>query len=318
MKMDLFCGLFEAAICAIWIWAAITGGAWFWTPGAVAFGLASAFFFGLAYREWRKEREHRKRTRKKFAQEIEAIWPGRPMTINIPPPTAYANVLGTGTLTGTLTVVGGPAPSFPAQPSGPLEELAVTGWRICRLLPIGVLASLHSAELLLSTELGAATCKYGTCEGKSPNWECHCGWYAMYERSEAHAESVRPGDHFALLKVSAVGETLLCPRGWRAERMRIDEIWVCKEDEGIVPALRERYGDAIYLEEEPTWTSESPSSASGPSLSQYMSSQAFQRLYQNALVSPYRAQPLGSPPSCQHGVSTLAMCAQCDAEKLSL
>lgn len=145
-----------------------------------------------------------------------------------------------------------------------------------------------------------------TCGEKShepPGDACHCGYYALFSRQDAIDEYFSQGDGI-LVRVSAVGETVIHEQGFRASQLRLDAMYVLPSfDEEIAAALDRRYGIPAYQEE--ICTSESPSNEFTPS--PFLSQNAFPSpslslsQYLQAYPSPFRyahlwADSLGISP----------------------
>lgn len=188
-----------------------------------------------------------------------------------------------------------------------LDEIqGLTGWRYCHLLAGSILASPQQAEAWLERETPPADCPH--CEkcpaddgAYSLPCEPGCGYYAMYRREDVDKQltAESPKQDWVLVKVSAIGETELHREGFRAERLRVDEIWVKPGTDG--KPLTERYGVPVYEEERPC-KSESESNE----LPASQGRSQFERALQNFMPppagpSPFRPPPLQSPsPSARN------------------
>jgi len=162
-----------------------------------------------------------------------------------------------------------------------LEPL--TGWRRFNLRQRGsLLVSANYPTPWPTRDPGEACCiaeanAYFTTLQGAEDWEphapddpvpqlgCTCGFYAFKDR--ARAEDHHQGS--VLARVALWGRVAVHVHGYRAQRIRIEELF-CDHRAVVTPqALRERYQIPV-TEVESTWTLENPSgsSSSNPSSSQ--------------------------------------------------
>jgi hypothetical protein len=121
-----------------------------------------------------------------------------------------------------------------------------------------------------------------------PAFRCSCGFYAYKTRDDAamHAQGR------ILVRVMLWGRIAEHKRGYRAERIKLAEIFVPK-DLPTIAALEKRYNIPVTVDEGAAlWTSVNPSASSQSSLLQY---QQLQALMQNQLqpiqnYNPYYGQ----------------------------
>jgi hypothetical protein len=123
-----------------------------------------------------------------------------------------------------------------------------------------------------------------------PCLTCSCGYYAYKSRDDA--EQHHQGR--VLARVQLWGRLVEHERGYRAERIRIAELFVLRDYPEVGRAgLAARYGVPIHVEEKAVWISESLSESSllSPSLIQSWNSSAYQIVsYQSTLPSPSPSQ----------------------------
>ncbi len=138
-----------------------------------------------------------------------------------------------------------------AEPEKLSTVMGLVGWREMLVMGGGILASPQQECAFMGRISEPAKCKNAggqKFEGphKPPARQCQCGYFAMYKRADAHGWNGN-----ALIKVSAIGETEMHEKGFRSAQFRIDEVYIHESEKEFAPALRERFGVDIFLEEEP-------------------------------------------------------------------
>ncbi len=135
-------------------------------------------------------------------------------------------------------------------PHGLPKVEGLEGWREMLVMGGGVLASPQQECAFMGRISEPAKCGNVQYEGEQihtpPAPICQCGYFAVYKRADAHGYKGN-----ALVKVSAIGETEMHEIGFRSAQFRIDEIYIHESEKELAPALRERFGVDIFLEEEP-------------------------------------------------------------------
>ncbi len=143
----------------------------------------------------------------------------------------------------------------------------VTGWRKFALMENGrILTSAgHTSHVWPVADLGEAFCARGVSAydvardryvtHDAPQLGCTCGFYCYKtcEDAQTHAQGS------ILAKVEIWGRLAEHTRGYRAQHMRIVELYVAPSMSGLVDVLVKRYGVAVFVDEGANkWISESP------------------------------------------------------------
>lgn len=200
------------------------------------------------------------------------------------------------------------------------EVSDIRGWRQMQVLPMGILASPQQGAAVLGPVSEPAGCDDTWMHdgdslkkvGHKPPYYDHCGWYAMYDR-EAILE-LRPNSLYGSREekamchvlVSAIGETILCRKGFQSYQIRIEEIHGYMS-EALAAKLAERYQCPVYRPEEEPCESESPSDESSPFPVPQANPLPLQTLA-DLLASPRTLQP-GAPLANQSGFARQVMSA---------
>jgi hypothetical protein len=122
-----------------------------------------------------------------------------------------------------------------------------------------------------------------------PKEVCTCGFYAFKTREQAVEE-----DGWAVLaRVALWGKVIVHQRGYRAARMRIEELFIVQgHDPAVVAALMDRYPVPLHFVEKPKWTSDYQSAPSTLNPSLFQSRMYYQPSQPN---QPIQYQPLHLP-----------------------
>lgn len=177
--------------------------------------------------------------------------------------------------------------SDPGECPDYFQEL--TGWRkFSTASDSAVLSSAGIATFpVMAADMGTAFCASGATDHEAPFAACSCGYYCYKTRedAEAHCQGV------ILAQVKLWGRVVEHARGYRAEHMRIAELYVRPSHEAQIERLARRYGVAVLLVEgESAWTSEKSSGQS--SFSPFLSPSLLQN-YQTTLNQAFQNY---SPP----------------------
>jgi len=134
--------------------------------------------------------------------------------------------------------------------------VALQGWRggilrevVSPMAECEVFASRRAQVVSLLRSAAELKAAEAWCGGqhKVPGWSCGCGYYAMYDPfpvgDAAMLFTGRAGAQYRVLVcVEAVGRTIKCEDGWRAERYQVKGIVdLGYMPRGVVMALRERF-----------------------------------------------------------------------------
>jgi hypothetical protein len=179
------------------------------------------------------------------------------------------------------------------------------GWRAFGLTQgNAVLRSVVQKVPWPSVESGEACCldpglgfgghRHGA-EEPCPKERCTCGFYAYKTREQAEHE----GDQsLVLARVALWGVVVIHERGYRAARMRIEELFVPQGLDTAVAALMDRYPVPLHVVEAPPWTSAYLNAPSTSNPSQYQQQlQQFYQLNPRLLPSPYNPHHVPALPS---------------------
>lgn len=191
----------------------------------------------------------------------------------------------------------------------------LTGWRKFDTANGGKLLTSagHVDHAWPVSDLGEAYCRSGWAESHgsqhdAPQLNCTCGFYCYKERADAeqHAQGR------LLAKVEIWGRLAEHARGYRAQHMKILELYVPPNFPEIV-ALTKRYGVAVFIDEgAETWTSENPYASSlpnpWPSQPAFIPNQTPQLQIQPPPNSPYLnlLGNVGMQPAIGHALQALA------------
>lgn len=144
----------------------------------------------------------------------------------------------------------------------------------------------------------------------APALKCHCGYYAYKARNDAAQHQ----QGSVLARVELWGRVVIHARGYRAERLKIAELFI-PHDYPAREALAARYGVPLTEDSSWTWASRNASSSSNP----YQS--PFQIGSTVTILPPTRYQPIpppSYPPYQLYQVPTSPAAQQLQASALHL
>jgi hypothetical protein len=127
-------------------------------------------------------------------------------------------------------------------------------------------------------------------EEPCPKERCTCGFYAYKTREQAEAQA---DQCLVLARVALWGVVVIHEHGYRAARMRVEELFIPQGLDTAVAALMDRYPVPLHVIERPSWTSGYQSAPSTSNPSQYRSRMYYQPLDLPGLLSG--SQPLHQP-----------------------
>jgi hypothetical protein len=179
------------------------------------------------------------------------------------------------------------------------------GWRKFELMQDNsVLRSVVHRVPWTSVESGEACCFAQSVTGglsvllhragePCPKQACTCGFYAFKTREQAEAAD----DCLVLARVALWGVVVVHQRGYRAARMRIEELFIPQGLDTAVAALMDRYPVPLHVIERPSWTSGYQNAPSTLNPSQYRQQLLMSSLFprqqpQHQPTAPPNASPL--------------------------
>ena len=117
---------------------------------------------------------------------------------------------------------------FNPKVSLPKGEENIVGWRLLVIHGFTLTGLYRASDYQKPTAepwmSPLARCHNSLTLGhQAPNWNCSCGFYGVWNKEDLG--NVAPND-MVLVKVSAIGETIVCDSGFRTAQYRIDEIHV--------------------------------------------------------------------------------------------
>ena len=136
------------------------------------------------------------------------------------------------------------------EPSGDRPLIAgLQGWRSLRLCvePLG--ASMLPIISLVGSRGGAIDAEWSelaTCDSReheAPYFGCTCGYYVLNEPTGEWAEGI----YAVRAKVTASGKVVRCETGFKAQRYRIDEMYVRPALRPLVPLLEEQFNCNVFI-----------------------------------------------------------------------
>jgi hypothetical protein len=141
----------------------------------------------------------------------------------------------------------------PSEPEEPRGVVGLLGWRLSYLHCVDngaqqlAIRGLYGASITTSTSFRAECGK--RAGHAAPDENCTCGFYSASDPSflSVARPSGRERDNSpVLLRVSAIGRTVLHDYGWRAERIRVDEIYAPYASESIRHALATHFHVVVH------------------------------------------------------------------------